>query len=72
MPFEGFKYKIDGRSVSQDEWMTHMAERAITQRIARVSDLRCPLHNETPKRDGNQLRFCCSRLQQMATDAMRG
>jgi hypothetical protein len=52
-----FEYKINGRKVSQDEWIRHMGEEAKAKPLkglpdeirADVSRLRCPVHGESPK-----------------------
>lgn len=57
MPFKGFEYKVNGRKVSQDEWLRSLGKEAVAKalpEVARdvkndVAKLHCPVHHESPK-----------------------
>lgn len=57
MGFSGFQYKIDGRTVSQAEWLRHLGQEAVDKAkpdvLASIKDdvskLRCPAHGQSPR-----------------------
>jgi Ser-tRNA(Ala) deacylase AlaX len=74
-----FNYQINGRKVSKDEWMRHIADearsKAAAELSARVARLRCPVHNESPKvlrttKTGDRISFdiqaCCKTMLEQA------
>jgi hypothetical protein len=48
-----FDYKIDGRKVSKEEFMWHLADEAKSAAVdglqVRVARLRCPVHGQSPR-----------------------
>jgi hypothetical protein len=86
MSFEfEFNYEINGRKVSQDEYMRHIAAEARSMASkelqARVAHLRCPVHNQSPRilrttRTGQQIKFdiqaCCDTMLKRAQEVALG
>lgn len=83
MRFE-FDYNINGRKVTKNEWLSHIASEAVDaageEVEAKIAKMRCPTHGMAPKVTSKKLggdvklsiEACCEPMRAKAVEVARG